>query len=185
MAYESGDGMLLPSGQVFSFDNPSACKLTIEDIAVPISNVCRYAGQVPLGRWYSVAQHAVNTSRIVAPEYAYDALMHDTAEAFTNDVPTPLKRKVPLFKEIEVRVETDIARRFGATYPLSPAIILADAQMLALEMKYIRGDDVSDHRHLDGIEFEHLLPLVDLSSWNPQLAYVRFMDRYKELRYGR
>jgi hypothetical protein len=178
------DGITMTTGRVFDFSNPSACEVTIEDVVVPLAHVCRYAGQVPLGRWYSVAQHAVNASRIVPPDHAWDDLMHDTAEAFTNDIVTPLKVQVPLFKDIEVAIESAMAQRFGFTYPLAPPVVLADAQMLALEMKYIRGFDPEHYDHLHGVPYEHLLPLVDLQSWAPEVAHARFMERYEELRPG-
>lgn len=174
--------MTLLSGKALHFDDPNACDVEIQDIAVPLANICRYAGQLPIGRWYSVAQHAVNTSSIVPVEHAYDALMHDTAEAFTNDVVTPLKLAVPLFKEIEQRLETSMALKLGFTYPLSPAVVLADAQMLALELRHLRGQDPAGFPALVGIKYEHLEPVVDLTSWSPEVAHEAFMRRYYELR---
>lgn len=176
------DGITLISGNIFDFNNPSAAIVEIDDLAIPLSNICRYAGQLPLGRWYSVAQHAVNASNIVEPEYAFEALMHDTAEAFTNDIVTPLKVAVPIFKQLEVIIESDMARRFGFQFPMSKQVQLADRQMLGLEMKYIRGEDPANHQILDGIEFDHLLSKVDLSSWTPLRAYGEFKRRYEELR---
>lgn len=175
------DGITLLNGAVFNHLDPAACKnITIDDLAQPLSNICRFAGQMPF--FYSVAQHAVNASRIVEPEHAYDALMHDTAEAFTNDIVTPLKVAVPLFKEIELKIEADMARRFGFNFPLSDAVKVADMQMLALEMTVIRGQKAADWAHLDGVDFEHLLDVVDLTSWSPYRAYDEFTMRYEELR---
>lgn len=175
------DGITLLSGKVFDFNNPEAAEINLDDIAIPLSNNCRYAGQLPLGRWYSVAQHAVNTSYIVPLEHAFTALLHDTAEAFTNDIVTPLKVAVPLFKQLELIIERDMARRFGFEFPLPPEVKLADLQMLGLEMKNIRGQDPKTWAILDGIEFDHLLPLVSLESWTPRQAYYNFISRFEEL----
>src|SRR3954471_20188676 len=98
------DGIALLSGALFDYNNPDKSDVTLDDIATALSNVCRFSGHLPC--FYSVAQHLVNTSRIVAPEFAFDALMHDTAEAFTNDLPTPLKWALPIFKELEVKIES-------------------------------------------------------------------------------
>lgn len=182
MSVQLTDGISLLSGEMFDFNNPDAAKVTLDDLAIPLANICRYAGQLPLGKWYSVAQHAVNTSLIVPKEHAFEALMHDTAEAMTNDIVTPLKVAVPIFKELEVTIESSMARRFGFQYPMSPAVVLADKQMLGLEMRYIRGQDTSQHAILDGIEFDHLLPLVDLTSNSPRIAHANFIRRYEELR---
>lgn len=177
---ELKDGITLLSGKRFDYNAPGACAVEIEDIAQPLSQICRFAGQLPY--FYSVAQHAVNTSYIVPPQFAYTALMHDTAEAFTNDIPTPLKVAVPAFKALETDIEYAMGERFGFQFPLPAEVMLADRQMLGLEMLHIRGQDPRDHAILDGIEFEHLLPLVELQTWTPRLAYANFMRRYKELR---
>jgi hypothetical protein len=175
------DGITLLNGAVFNHLHPEECKLiTIADLAQPLSNICRFAGQLPY--FYSVAQHAVNASRIAEPGFEFDALMHDTAEAFTNDIVTPLKVAVPLFKEIELKIEADMARRFEFRYPLPEEVKTVDMQMLALEMTVIRGQNARDWKHLDGVEFEHLRGAVDLTSWSPNRAKFEFMDAYNRLR---
>jgi len=178
-AMQLSEGITLMSGARFDYHNPSVGSVELNDLIQPLSNICRFAGQLPY--FYSVAQHLVNTSLIVPPEFAFEALMHDTAEAFTNDVPTPLKVQVPMFKEIEVKVESDMARRFGFAYPFSKEVMLADRQMLGLEMYLIRGQDPGDHAILDGIEFAHLAELVDLTSWSPRLAKRNWLARYEDL----
>lgn len=172
-------GITLLSGKVFDYNDPAKADVDLEDIATPLSNICRYAGQLPI--FYSVAQHAVNASYIVPREDAFTALMHDTAEAFTNDIVTPLKVAVPLFKELELRIESTMAEKFGFQFPLPPSVMLADKQMLGLEMQYIRGQDIREHAVLDGVEIEHLVDLVDLTSWSPRLARSRFIERFNEL----
>lgn len=180
MAVELNAGIRLLSGDLFDYNAPANGRVVIEDIAAALSNVCRFAGHVPY--FYSVAQHVINTSRIVAPEFAFTALMHDTAEAFTNDLPTPLKHAVPVFKELEVTIESDMARRFGFQYPLPPEIKVADLQMLALEKVYVKRD-LSHWSILDGTEFEHLRRAVDLRPMTPSRAKELFLERYHELRW--
>jgi hypothetical protein len=174
-------GIALLSGTLFDYDNPGAEQVAIEDIATGLSNVCRFAGQVDY--FYSVAQHAVNTSYIVAPEFAYDALMHDTAEAFTNDIPTPLKFKLPIFKELELKIEAAMAEQFGFAFPLPPAVKVADLQMLVLENQALRRAcplSGIDETQIDVTGLRDLV-LVDLSSWSPAYAKKCFLHRYEEL----
>jgi hypothetical protein len=174
-------GISLLSGQMFDYDNPGALPVSIEDIATNLSNCCRFAGAVK--HFYSVAQHAVNCSFIVPPEHAFTALMHDTAEAFTNDITTPLKFKAgEFFKPLEIRIESAMAVQFGFIYPLPNPVKLADMQMLVLENEALRP-----HCPLSGItmqfdEVAHLVPYVDISSWTPERAKFEFLDRYEELR---
>lgn len=176
------DGITLMSGALFSYNDPAACDVTIMDIAQPLSNVCRFAGQLPY--FYSVAQHSVNASYIVPPEFAFDALMPDTAEAFTGDIVTPLKVAVPAFKQLELVIEANMAERFGFAFPLPDAVKLADLQMLGLEMHFIRGQDCSQHSVLNGIDYLGMkdMPNVELQSWSPRQACANFMRRYEELR---
>lgn len=176
------DGITLMSGALFSYQDPAACEVTIEDIAQPLSNICRFAGQLPY--FYSVAQHSVNASYIVAPEFAYTALLHDTAECFTGDIVTPLKVAVPQFKELELKIEAVMAERFGFQFPLPPEVKLADLQMLGLEMEFIRGQDCSQHSVLNGIDYRSMefMPGVELKTWSPRQACANFIRRYEELR---
>lgn len=178
MAVELGDGIRLLSGALFDYAQPDKSDVLIDDIAAALSKVCRFAGHIH--QFYSVAQHAVNASLIVAPEHAFDALMHDTAEAFTNDIPTPLKYAVPMFKELETRIEAAMAARFGFVFPLSDAVRLADAQMLSIEKVALKRD-YSEWGVLAGIETDSVEHLVDLSPWSPDEANARFLERYYAL----
>lgn len=173
-----GQGITLLSGAMMNYLKPEESTCTIDDIATALSNVCRFSGHLP--RFYSVAQHAVNTSRIVDEEHAFTALMHDTAEAFTNDLPTPLKVALPIFKDLEVAIETAMSNRFGFQYPLPDPVKLADSQMLLLEKTYVK-EDKNHWTAFDGIEFEHLSHLVDLNSWQPRRAKREFLERFEEL----
>lgn len=176
-------GIALLSGAMMDYNNPAACDASIHDIAGALSNVCRFSGHLP--QFYSVAQHAVNTSHIVDPRYEFDALMHDTAEAFTNDLPTPLKQAFPVFKELEVRIESAMADRFGFAYPLPDPVKQADLEMLGLEKVYVKRD-YTDWEILRGVDYERHIgrSRVDLSPWTPVVAYNRFLERYAELAGG-
>ena len=188
MTVELSHGIRLLSGTLFNYHAPHEAEVEIGDIAAALSKVCRFAGHLPY--FYSVAQHAVNASYIVPEEHAFTALMHDTAEAFTNDLPTPLKEAVPMFKDLEVKIEAAMAARFGFQYPLPWAVKLADLQMLGLEKVHIKRD-FSYWSILDGIEFMGLHSHARrayypgelwLGSLTPEDAETIFLERYEELR---
>jgi hypothetical protein len=178
VSVQLNDGIRLLSGCLFDYNAPADSPVCIEDIAAALSKVCRFAGHVH--QFYSVAQHAINASLIVAPEHAFTALMHDTAEAFTNDLPTPLKFALPVFKELEVRIESAMAERFGFDFPLPDPVKLADLQMLAIEKHFLKRDH-SEWSVLAGIEYLHLKPIVDLSRMTAERAERLFLERYREL----
>jgi hypothetical protein len=72
---------------------PDPADIKLRDIARSLSLVCRFGGHVPF-HW-SVADHALLVRRLVIeagyPELALAALHHDSHEAYTGDIPTPLK----------------------------------------------------------------------------------------------
>ena len=179
MKVKIGDQWIsLLSGAKFNYNRPEESDVTIDDIATALSNICRFSGHLPY--FYSVAQHLVNTSRIVDDEFAFDALMHDTAEAFTNDLPTPLKWALPIFKDLEISIESAMAKRFGFNFPYHPLVKEADTHMLILEKTYVKGD-TSVWPHYEGIEVDHLVDLVDLKGWQPIRAKREFLERFEEL----
>jgi 5'-deoxynucleotidase YfbR-like HD superfamily hydrolase len=171
----------LLSGAKMNYHYPEKSDVTIEDMASALSNNCRFSGHLP--RFYSIAQHLVNTSRIVPVEHAFTALMHDTAEAFTNDLPTPLKWEFPIFKELEAKIESAMSKRFGFAYPYPAAIKIADTQMLILEKFYVKEDLTiwPNYEEFTKEDVEYLLPLVDLNSWQPRRAKREFLERFYEL----
>ncbi len=61
------------SGKHFYYDRINKDNIDINDIAVSLSNICRFAGH--LSHFYSVAQHAVLCSQLVPQEFAFEALM--------------------------------------------------------------------------------------------------------------
>ncbi|WP_051504140.1 hypothetical protein [Sphingomonas jaspsi] len=173
-------GIRLFSGVMFDYDNPHLSDVAVQDIAEGLGKICRFAGQCR--HFYSVAQHAVNASYIVAEGFEFDALMHDTAEAFTNDIPRPMKSKIPGFKELETRIEGAMSRLFNFSYPLPPEVRLVDDQMLKLEKEELLPNDHSNWAILDYVgDVSHLKPRVDLTPWPADLATYRFLERYEEL----
>lgn len=181
----------LLSGAKFNYNKPEESDVTIDDLASATSNICRYAGHLP--RFYSVAQHLVNASRIVEgicgnrnDPAVFAALMHDTAEAFTNDLPTPLKWAFPVFKKLEVSIETAMGKKFGFEYPYPASVKLADTIMLIAEKIYVKGDTTvwPAYESWTAESVEPYLQYIDLDSWQPRRAKREFLKRYWELKDG-
>lgn len=104
--------------------NPFAPRLediNIEDIAHALSNIPRFGGHT--NTFYSVAQHAWDVSLMVSSMHAGYGLLHDAAEAYLLDVPTPIKQQMLFmvpgvsgprsFKDVEWNLLTTIFARFG------------------------------------------------------------------------
>lgn len=161
------------SGLYFDFLDPQPDQISIEDIAHGLSQTCRFGGQCP--RFYSVAQHSVLVSRIVAPEHAFAGLMHDAAEAYVGDIPSPLKQLLPDFKAVEARAEAAIAAKFGIELPLAPEIKRADRIALSTEQR-----DVQKNRDPWGLDAYPPLA-TRVVPCSPEMARETFLAAFREL----
>ncbi|BBE51168.1 hypothetical protein OYT1_ch1621 [Ferriphaselus amnicola] len=184
--------LLLQSGNYFDLINPRRCDIEIEDIAHALAHTCRFGGHTR--KFYSVAQHSVlvskhlyqmslekntfeDTGGVTRRGLCLSGLLHDAAEAFIGDIPAPLKRLLPDYQQIEQRVEQAIFPVFGMLYPLPAAVKHADLRLLATERRDLMPEHDEAWECLRGIE-----PLPDsIDPWIPQVAFVRFMERYEEL----
>lgn len=85
----SGPFIVTRSRQKVFYECPSG--LGIGDIAGALSNICRFNGHTD--KFYSVAAHSMLVADKVpgGPETKLIALLHDAAEAFVGDMPSPLK----------------------------------------------------------------------------------------------
>lgn len=164
------------SGKHFDYLNAQTDDVDIEDIATALSNICRFAGHLP--EFYSVAQHSVLCSQIVPPEYAFEALMHDAAEAYCQDIPAPLKRLLPDYRRIESLVDDLIRSKFGLPLHQSDLVKYADLTMLATERRDLELDDGTPWLILEGVPASDLIQVVPL---RPGQAYGLFMNRFNEL----
>ena len=164
------------SGKHFDYLNAQTDDVDIEDIATALSNICRFAGHLP--EFYSVAQHSVLCSQIVPEEYAFEALMHDAAEAYCQDIPAPLKRLLPDYRRIETLVDDLIRSKFGLPLHQSDLVKYADLTMLATERRDLEIDDGTPLLILEGIPASDLIQVVPL---RPGQAFGLFMNRFNEL----
>lgn len=103
------------SGAVVDLTDPDPETLFIEDIALSLSNICRWGGHLELDQWYSVAEHSIHVSRELPSDLALEGLLHDASEAYIGDVIKPLKDLPQLqgYREIECAFENAIAQKFG------------------------------------------------------------------------
>ncbi|HDR2864204.1 TPA: HD family hydrolase [Enterobacter asburiae] len=164
------------SGKKFDYLNSTADDVEIEDIATALSHICRFSGHLP--EFYSVAQHSVLCSQLVPPEFAFEALMHDAAEAYCQDLPAPLKALLPDYQRIETLVDDLIRDKFSISREMSSVVKYADLVMLATERRDLEIDDGSVWPCLEGIPASDLIQIVPL---RPGQAYGLFINRFNEL----
>ncbi len=171
------------SGRAVDPFNLTVDDVVIEDIAFALSNIGRYNGHV---EFYSVAQHCVNVSKIVATP---QALLHDAWEAYAGDFARPVKlrlrvgdRTVHEHEAVQLRVIHDALGILPPDAAHAAAIKAADNVMLATEAR-----DLMSPMHpiwdewLKGVT--PLDPAVfKVIPWNPDNARTTFLSRWRELR---
>lgn len=113
-------------------------------------------------------------SYCVNQKYALHALLHDAAEAFLGDIPTPLKQMLPEYKVIESRVERVILNKFGITY-MPSEIKEFDTRMLVTEQKYL----MPEANRLWAFDAEPLDILILPAK--PAAAKHNYLTRFEEL----
>jgi 5'-deoxynucleotidase YfbR-like HD superfamily hydrolase len=74
------------SGQKIGPDFPA---ISIEDIAVSLGRIARFAGHTQ--RFWSVLQHSFVVADLLPEEARGCGLLHDGSEAILSDIPTPFK----------------------------------------------------------------------------------------------
>lgn len=164
------------TGKHFNYLAIQLDAIEIEDIANALSNICRFAGHLP--EFYSVGQHSVLTSHLVSQEFALQALLHDAAEAYLQDIPAPLKRLLPDYRAIEDRVDAAIRQKFGLPSEQHPTVKYADLVMLASERRDFEIDDGTHWPMLEGI-----IPTDQfvINPVRPGQSYGMFMNRFNQL----
>ena len=127
------------TGRQFDPFDPQPEDIHILDIAHALSNTCRYGGMSQF--YYSVAQHSGHVMGHLKGEYAFWGLMHDAAEAYVGDMPTPFKPFMKNFDEVEDGILRVIADKFGlkwvGDHGVPPAVKAVDRRMLFTEARQL------------------------------------------------
>lgn len=172
---EAWDGYVITfTGAAIRPLEPDAAQIRIGDIAHGLANSCRFTGQTR--SFYSVAQHSVLASWIVAPELALTALLHDASEAYLSDIARPVKSQDgfrQVYKVAEAQLMQAIASVFGFAWPPPPEIHEADDILLRTEQR----DLMPALLRLPG---DGYLPFPIEPSL-PDEAETSFLNRYHEL----
>lgn len=155
----SNDYIRTYTGGYFYPNNIEALEPNIEDIAHALSSMNRYNGH--LQEFYSVAQHSVLVSEIAGQKmfsanptmdqtsfkkFLLQALLHDATEAYMPDMPSPIKKFLPDFQELEKKLQKHIYRCFGLPEETHYLIKQVDRDIRGSEMNCLsswnEGEDI-------------------------------------------
>jgi len=174
------------TGDKFYHLAPTPEMVHIEDIAHSLSMLCRWTGHTKFH--YSVAQHSYYASFLVAKEFALDALLHDSSEAYLGDMNRPLKHFTaagPAYMEIEAGVEKVIFEKFGVPFPLPEVVKVADTQMLYAEKAQLMRVTEATKYEAKKWGRDETEADIRIQRWTPRRAEKMFLKRFAQLTQGR
>jgi len=149
---------------------PDDYKFNIKDIANSLSKQCRYIGNT--NDFYSVAQHCVMMARtfLLLGEVgkAYQALMHDIAEAYLGDISSPIKSVLPEYKKMESHIESQLFKHYSVS-DICKDIKSVDFNISQFEMAFMMCSQYDEYAFSD--------------YWKPKKAKLLFLQTYTQIRY--
>ena len=163
------------SGKKFHLFEPCVEEICIEDIAHALSLLCRFTGHVK--HFYSVAQHCWQASKIVPESAALEALLHDAAEAYINDINRPMKHHPQMqgYRQVEEKLEAVIRQKFGLVGVPNPVVKEVDNGLVCTEARQLMPPNTLSWT--EGHPFYN----IQLPEWEPRHAEFKFLHRFKEL----
>ena len=165
------------SGRKIDFHDPDPDQIVIEDIVHALRNTCRFGGFVK--EFYSVMQHSANVALLVPDRFKYQAILHDAAEAYIGDMPTPFKYAMKEYLDLESRIQAAINSKFGLPDNMPSIIKMADRVALMTERDRLKPDGtVWEDKYEDTIRVPSSTFEWGLGSGD---YYCGLIARYKEL----
>jgi uncharacterized protein len=162
------------SGQKFWPLDARPEEVRITDIAHALSMLCRFNGH--LERYYSVAEHSVYVSQLVTEENQLWGLIHDGAEAYLSDIPSPVKIHLDQFKEIEKNLLEVICSHFDLSLKMPAEVKKADMVLLSSEKKVLMKREPDSWGLLPEPSNE-----IVIEALPPFEAEELFLKRFKEI----
>jgi uncharacterized protein len=177
------------TGGYFDLANPRPEDVRIEDIAIGLSNLCRYTGQIPDDRFYSVAEHSVHCVEFCKRKFPEIAsrnvlkavLLHDAAEAYCGDVSKPLKNLLLEYTDGYTKIEQKICHAIWQALDIPSGadeiIKYCDRTLLFTEKEQIFG-----RRDAWTDQSKYEIPYwLNLRFWSPSSARQFFMNAWREI----
>jgi uncharacterized protein len=184
------------SGRRLDLLAPSPDDIEIEDIAHGLARVARWNGQTTGAHAFSVAQHSMIVTTIVAarnPGFGSvelsAALLHDAPEYVIGDLISPFKSAIGLdYKAFENRLLKAIHLRFkipdAVANAMKPEIKHADHIAAFYEATRLAGFGIAEAEDFFGkpnITSDLAHELDRLEPWPTEAAQHRFLERFAEL----
>jgi uncharacterized protein len=159
--------------------DPRPLEVDIRDIAHALSLLCRYTGHCRV--FYSVAEHSLHVADLVrsyGPDIELEALLHDAAEAYCNDISRPLKRSLRDYRIVESLNDIAVRARFDLPVQHTAIIKEADNDLLHCEYAALMKNPLPEGT--PGVFRE----LVNIRGYMPDEVETMFLHRFTNLYKG-
>lgn len=169
----SNSSIYLHTGRLIDVLDIEKFEFTIDDFCHPLSMINRYTGNTK--QPYSVAEHSTLGSRlpiVVEKGLARAFLLHDCSEVFVNDIPSPVKRQLPAYVEMEERIQRHIFANFDEPWENMEALTPYDKRMCQDEMLQVFDEPKDIGREPVGLTVKF---------WSWRTAKFNMRIRAKEL----
>lgn len=160
---------------------PDPDVVDIDDIAHSLANQSRFTGHTR--RYYSIAEHCCHCFDKSSLSSRVYALLHDSSEAYLNDIAKPWKHLVKVdgrsYEELE-RLWTNAildALNFGAEY-VQPSI-QQEVSQIDFAMLHTEAQNLLPAH--DWIKPEKSYHALRLDCWSPDEAKTQFLNRWKKI----
>jgi len=184
------------TGRLVNVVDPKPASICIDDIAWGLSRTPRFCGHTVTEIPYTVAQHSVFVANRIKLVNQFDstnvqvrmmllALLHDAAEAYTGDWPSPIKRIPelrPHIKALEGKLMDAIYIALGLSPPTK-----AEEMMIKESDRFAQKIEANEFMPSRGRDWPDLpeVSLEELQKFEPPLpslaAYKLFMKTFNEL----
>jgi 5'-deoxynucleotidase YfbR-like HD superfamily hydrolase len=175
------------SGKKINVTDPDPSTIEITDIAWALSRMPRFSGHSIPYIPYSVAQHCIQVAKELGPhgpKIQLYGLLHDAAEAYINDLPSPVKH-IPEIHAVISKLEDKLMLTIYEAIKIDPPseeeekiVKLADKNQQAVEaynFMYSRGHDWN----LPKVCFKKLQefedPLTSIKAYDLYLEYFEIL----------
>lgn len=175
------------SGKIVYPYKPEACQIEIEDIATGLANQCAYAGQCM--EFYSLAQHAVLTSRLCEQRgldrrVQLAALLYQAPYAYVGMMAPSLMhfQASKLYQKAHQRLKAVIVRKYQLRFPWDAEMVKARDDITATETRDVLVNVPPGWKFQEFYGYSVLKQTIQ--PWGPGDAERRFKLRYMQLAAG-
>jgi hypothetical protein len=178
---ERGPAIITATGKWVHPLSITADEISVRDAALALSKQCRFNGHCD--RFVSVAEHCCIVHDLVHEAGAYPsilvaALLHDIGEVYLSDIPKPLKECFGEYRLFEDSIYATAMRKHGLPGERVEFVQEMDHQAFLYEVRMNRS------RYVESFQFQvpALADIPDLGKlkfWTHEVAYSKFIDRYK------